>query len=108
MALCERRPLLAAARGSLVGMIVAGCATGEMVMPEVGTEVAYGETVTKTFTAEFAPQTRTSISIDQAGVGSVKWQAGDAISIIQASSNKIHVIKASDISEDKRKSCEKS
>ena len=90
----------AAARVSLVGMIVAGCAMGEMVMPEVGTEVADGEAVMKTFTAEFAPQTRTSISIDRDGVGSVKWQAGDAISILQGHTNNKVVLKASDISAD--------
>ena len=85
---------------SLVGMIVAGCAMGEIVMPEVGTEVVDGEAVMKTFTAEFAPQTRTSISIDQAGVGSVKWQAGDAISILQGHTNTKVVLEASDISAD--------
>ena len=88
---------------SFGGMIVAGGAVGEMVMPEVGTDVtteAGDELVTKTFTAEFAPQTRTSISIDQTGVGSVKWQEGDAISILQGHTNNKVVLKASDISAD--------
>lgn len=83
-------------------MIVTACAVEEVGTEGRNDKVAQPDTeaIMKTFTVEFAPQTRTSISIDRDGGGSVKWQAGDAISIIQASSNKMHVIKASDISED--------
>lgn len=83
---------------AIIGQIVAGCATGEIVMPEVTTEPEE-EVVTKTFTAEFEPQTRTSISIADT-VGSVKWVEGDAISILQGHTNTKVVLKASDITDD--------
>ena len=86
---------------SLVGMIVAGCATGEMVMPEVGTEVAVGETVTKTFTVTFEEPTRTVVDIDsETGDGTVKWVAGDAISILYGNNNERVELSVSDISDD--------
>lgn len=61
-------------------MLLTGCMVEEIAMDEAL------QVHTRTFMAQFEPQTRTSIEMDGA-TGKVLWEAGDAISILDGTSN---------------------
>ena len=73
-------------------VLLAGCMVEEIAIDEAP------EALTRTFTACFEPQTKTSIELEGT-TGKVLWEAGDAISILDGTSNHKVVLTADDIIE---------
>lgn len=73
-------------------MLLAGCMVEEIATDEAPLNL------TRTFTARFDPQTRTSIEMD-GSTGKVLWEVGDAISVLDGTSNQKVVLTADNISE---------
>lgn len=77
-------------------LLLGGCMVEEIAIDESP------ESVARTFKAEFAPQTKTSIEMD-GSIGKILWEAGDAISILDGVSNQKVVIAADNIIDGGRK-----